>query len=71
MSDEWAEDRYWILDVPTELDTSGDNRIHEVTKAAEYNCVGLVDEQCGGVIGYLHAALADDIVDTLNRGEAS
>jgi len=59
--------RYWLLDATKEEDTSGHNRLHEVEAAAQMPIVGLVDENGGGVIGYLHADLADEILSLLNR----
>ena len=58
--------RYWILDATESEDTSSDNRLNEVTSAAQMPMVGLVDETLGGVVGYLQADAASDIVNTLN-----
>ena len=61
------EPRYWLLDASPSEDTSQSSRINEVAAASNWpDVVGLVDEQDGGVIGYLHDKMADTIVERLN-----
>lgn len=63
-------ERFWLLDVSTDEDTSDNNRINEVCEAANLPMVGLVDESVGGVIAYVTTqnGYADELLSILNRG---
>lgn len=63
--------RYWILDAMQDEDTSQHNRINEASEAIGFPVVGLVDEQGGGVIGYLHHDYANVIAESLNREDVA
>lgn len=58
--------RYWTIGYafPGEA-----NRIHEVAEASGLPVVGLVDEEAGGVIGYLAAGHETNILDALTSSE--
>lgn len=58
-----TEPRYWIID---HAYAGEPNRIAEAARAAQMPLVGLVDEEEGGVIGYLHPEFADGVVNSLN-----
>lgn len=62
-------DEYSILDIPLNsgIDTSLSSRINEVSEAARLPMVGLVDEETGGVIGYISAPFAEAVIQGLNR----
>jgi hypothetical protein len=54
--------RYETMDA-----ANADNKIGEVERAASLPIVGLVDEEHGGIVGYLSADLAEEIVSSLNK----
>lgn len=54
-------DRYWILGFP-----NPSNKVSEASAVTGLNLVGLVDEEAGGVIGYLVDDAAADICTKLN-----
>lgn len=56
-----GEDRYWILEF-----SNDENKIDAACEATGLGLVGLVDEDHGGVIGYLAGDLAYDICEALN-----
>ena len=58
--------RYWTIDYAFPGES---NRIHEVAEASGLPVVGLVDEEVGGVIGYLSAGHEANILDALTSSE--
>ena len=60
--------RYWTIGYAFPGET---NRIHEVSEASGLRIVGLVDEEAGGVIGYLAAGHETNILDALASSEDS
>ena len=61
------EPRFWTLTASFNEDTSDHNRINEAQAAIGFPLEGLVDEEAGGVVGYLHAERSDEIVSILNN----
>ena len=58
--------RYWTIGYAFPGES---NRIHEVAEASGLPVVGLVDEEAGGVIGYLAAGHETNILDALTSSE--
>ena len=58
--------RYWTIGYAFPGES---NRIHEVSEASGLRIVGLVDEEAGGVIGYLAAGHETNILDALDSSE--
>ena len=58
--------RYWTIDYAFPGES---NRIHEVAETSGLPVVGLVDEEVGGVIGYLSAGHEANILDALTSSE--
>jgi hypothetical protein len=57
-------ERYWVLDSP-----NPSNRINEISEAAGFPCVALVDEVYGGCIAYGVEEALEEIVARLNGGQ--
>lgn len=53
--------RYWILAAANK-----DNRLDAVSAACNQPMDALVDEEAGGIIAYVHATIADSLVEKLN-----
>jgi hypothetical protein len=58
--------RYWTIDYAFPGDV---NRIEEASEATGLPPVGLVDDDAGGVIGYISADFAPTVLDVLNPPE--
>ena len=58
--------RYWTIDYAFPGDA---NRIEEASEATGLPLVGLVDDDAGGVIGYISADFAPTVLDALNPPE--
>lgn len=55
---------YWRINSALPGESS---RLYEVEEAAEMPLCALIDEEAGGVVGYLSRAHTDQIVEALNR----